>query len=138
MTTFIGTKPSLEGRFLAKFTISEGCWEWTGGQRVPGYGTLKMGSKNILAHRYAYYWYHGEPVPNDMVVDHLCRNSLCVNPLHLEIVTHAENTKRGLKGDLFPNHCPKGHEYDEDNTYVNKKGSPVCRTCKRESGRKET
>jgi hypothetical protein len=136
MTTFIGLKPSVEGRFLAKFTVSDGCWEWTGAQRFAGYGTLKVNGKSMLAHRYAWYWYYGEMVPNDMVVDHLCRNTLCVNPTHLEVVTHAENIKRGLKGDLFPGHCPAGHDYTPENTLINRKGSPVCRTCKRSRERK--
>lgn len=70
-----------------------------------------------------------------MTIDHLCRRRTCVNPGHMETVTSAVNTMRA--DSLGPKnarkaHCPKGHTYDEANTYINGKGHRICRACNRE------
>jgi hypothetical protein len=87
------------------------------------------------AHRVSYEWAKG-PIPDGMELDHLCRNPACVNPDHLEAVTHGANLhrsdsvtgKRSAKTE-----CPRGHPYDEANTYIytDRKGYPhrQCRTC---------
>lgn len=106
-----------------------GCWEWTGGanERDGSYGRIHHGSdqpkKRYLVHRLAYELLVG-PIPAGMTLDHLCRNSRCVNPDHLEPVTLAENSSRGIKKVL----CSKGHAFTTENTYWYH-GRRVCRTC---------
>ena len=74
-----------------------GCIEWTGDVGNSGYGRFWIGpgkADKALAHRWSYE-YHVGPIPEGLVIDHLCRNKLCSNPAHLEPVTMAENWRRG-------------------------------------------
>jgi hypothetical protein len=74
------------------------CWIWTGSHDMNGYGTfsVKDGQKKrkLRAHRMAWVYSEGQSIPEGMTVDHLCRVRNCVNPGHLEMVTHAENIHR--------------------------------------------
>ena len=82
-------------RFWAKIQRAEsGCWIWQGAL-VRGYGSFQTGAAggSVLAHRYAYELLV-EPIPLGLTIDHLCRNTRCVNPSHLEPVTLAENIRR--------------------------------------------
>lgn len=76
----------------------DGCWEWTGSKQRQGYGRLGRteGGKytELMAHRIAFELYVG-PIPEGLVIDHLCRNRGCVNPDHLEPVTNEVNIERG-------------------------------------------
>jgi hypothetical protein len=109
-----------------------GCWLWTGSYvgRM-GYGYLYDPSykRMRLAHRVSYELHRG-PIPEGMQIDHLCRVAICVNPSHLEVVTSAENTRRGNAGKYLKDRtaCPKGHAYDAINTYVYR-GFRYCRKC---------
>ena len=108
------------------------CWLWTGPQRN-GYGSFTSGGVRRYAHRYSFERIYGT-IPRRLELDHLCRKTLCVNPEHLEAVSHVENVRRGLAGKVNnpstqKTHCPHGHPYDLINTIFTNKGERVCRTC---------
>lgn len=118
-------------RFWSKVLFTEGCWEWTAAHDQHGYGRFYDGTKLVGAYRWAYEFCVA-PIPDGLSIDHLCRNPSCVNPDHLEPVTHTENMRRGngWSGRKFrQTHCMRGHEFDEDNTYVTKQGRRNCRKC---------
>lgn len=132
-------RPSPLERFQKKWKVStehfyngEPCWEWTGAKHGKGYGHFWNGKRLTKAHRWSYEHFR-EPIPDGLEIDHLCRNRACIHPSHLEPVTSAENSQRGNTGQnhACKTRCPHGHPYDEANTYVNPKGSRVCRTCNR-------
>lgn len=70
------------------------CWVWQRSLR-DGYGVLKNERVQGNAHR-IYYERANGPVPDGLQLDHLCRVRACVNPDHLEPVTHLENCRRGV------------------------------------------
>ena len=111
----------------------DGCWIWTGAKHRHGYGACAKGRTkeySNIAHRRAYQMVVG-PIPEGLVIDHLCRVPACVNPSHLEPVTQKVNVQRGLNGVLRIQ-CLRGHEYNEENTYITPRGSKACRVCDRE------
>ena len=116
-------------RFQEKAVLKEdGCWEWQSIQNHNGYGRFYyFGRKTMAAHKWAYLNWIGE-YEDGLVLDHLCRNRGCVNPLHLEPVTAKENTNRGVRANSLKTHCKKGHEFTEKNTYKSG-GHRACRTC---------
>ena len=70
------------------------CWEWTGVVTTSGYGQFTIGhGKMRVAHRAVYERLIG-PVPDGLVLDHLCVNRSCVNPAHMEPVTQSVNVSR--------------------------------------------
>lgn len=74
---------------------NSGCWFWVGGLSGRGYGVIyRKRGRNVRAHRVAVEMTKG-PIPDGMVLDHLCRVHCCVNPDHLEAVTQGENVRRG-------------------------------------------
>jgi len=112
------------------------CWEWTACKNEDGYGLFFNGETIVRAHVWGYE-YHRDEVPREMELDHLCRSRSCVNPRHLEIVTHKENMFRA-RDKSRRSHCKKGHEFSPENVYVyNIKGridriDRRCRTCMKE------
>lgn len=114
-----------------------GCWTWTSTIRHRGrihqYGCLSVDGRQVTAHRHSYELAHG-PVPEGLVLDHLCRNTLCINPAHLEPVTTRENTiERGVGNPAAENaakdECAHGHPFTEPNTYITPDGRRQCRAC---------
>ena|ERR1017187_9891063 len=114
--------------------ISEQCWIWPFAASKAGYGQKRIGGKATYTHRVAYETLVG-PIPDGLVIDHLCRVTRCYNPSHLQPVTRQENARRGKWGALTT-HCPQGHPYDEENTYVDPDGARRCRTCHRAEARR--
>lgn len=136
----------------------EDCWPWRGFVSPDGYGVF-VWPGGRLAHRFAYELLVG-PIEPGMELDHTCHSRgsctatlqscphrRCVNPAHLEPVTHDENghrvgpaarQRRGVARaaqQSAKTHCPVGHEYTPENTYVDKRGSRNCRACRREKAR---
>jgi hypothetical protein len=111
-----------------------GCWLWIGTIADTGYGVLsvreeKNGKQSRrYAHRISYELFVG-PIPVGLEIDHKCRVRSCINPDHLEPVTRRENLRRGIQHNRLKTKCPRGHQYTEHNTYVNKVGARVCRAC---------
>lgn len=105
-----------------------GCWLWAGTVGSTGYGQFG----GSYAHRLSYQRHRG-PIPPGLVIDHLCRVRLCVNPDHMEPVTLGENTRRGMGHAAVvgrTNRCLRGHEYTPENTYYRPDGrGRQCREC---------
>ena len=97
-------KPGYRGtplnRFWAKVDFSGGCWIWNGAKHSNGYGPFYGFFQGTAAHRFAYECFGNSKIPIGFQIDHLCRNTLCVRPSHLEAVTQQENMARGKKGRL--------------------------------------
>src|SRR3990167_577551 len=110
------------------------CWIWTASCWPSGYGKFRTGSagsKMAVAHRYAYESIVGV-IPEGLTLDHLCRVRGCVNPIHLEPVTHRVNVFRGgapPPPHAIKTHCPAGHPYNEVHTYICSQGFRHCITC---------
>jgi hypothetical protein len=119
-------------RFWAKVEIGL-CWQWTATTNGCGYGTFSIDGRSRYAHRLAWDLLVG-PIPAGHDLDHLCRNTLCVNPDHLEPVTRAENLRRGHVGgdrhNRMKTHCLHGHPFDASNTYLYR-GRRLCKACQR-------
>jgi hypothetical protein len=122
----------------------DGCLLYTGCVTSRGYGQISVDGIQKLAHRAIYELTVG-PIPDGMDLDHTCHNRdascmggddcrhrRCINVEHLEPVTGAENTRRGKSWAIngTKTHCPQGHPYDRENTYVYD-GRRYCRACNR-------
>ena len=122
--------------FWAKVDKAAGCWIWTAAVNHAGYGIGWTGDVTRLAHRMAYEYQVG-PIPDGLELDHLCKTPACVNPAHLEPVTHAENVRRSDNYWAQRTHCKNGHKFTPENTRIRTKPKRqrVCRACKNERER---
>jgi len=126
---------------LEKHSIPEpntGCFFWLGAtinsRRGEQYGVI--GTRNDerfsrlmeLVHRVAYVLHTGNTIPKGLHIDHVCMNTLCVNPEHLECVTTKEHRARTYFR-RYGNACQRGHPFDEANTWIEKNGARHCRRC---------
>ncbi|WP_160051220.1 HNH endonuclease signature motif containing protein [Nocardiopsis sp. FR26] len=118
-----------DGRFRESWkTSNNGCWEWCGRLSDKGYGWFwdSANKKHVKAHRWSYES-SVAAIPEGLEIDHLCRNRACVNPGHLEPVTHAENVRRAK---YLKTECVAGHPLP-----VVESGSRECQECARERKR---
>lgn len=126
--------PEVLDRFERYYKKRPGiCWEWVGGRNNKGYGMFYINKKNYLAHRISYALAKGDP-EETLVIDHLCSNPPCINPEHLEAVSHSENVLRG-KNPAARNrrktHCQYGHPFEGDNIVRQDKrwNARSCKIC---------
>jgi hypothetical protein len=123
-----------------------GCWLWLGGttrKARGGYGRFAVDGVATMAHRFAYEHFVAA-IPEDLEIDHLCRNTLCVNPEHMEPVTHLTNVLRGQSPSARHARqvrCKQGHLLAGDNLIViqrhTKKSHRACKTCREAARQRE-
>ena len=137
-------------RFIQKIRPSSkdgDCWIWMGSKlngRGVTYGSFRHEGRSNTAHRFSYLTFKGS-IPDNMTIDHACNNGLCVNSVHLQLMSMRENILKG-SGWAGRNHrktiCPAGHPYSIENTYFytlerNGKRGRSCRACSKERMRRK-
>lgn len=135
-----GSRAPLEKRFWRHVSPepNSGCWLWDGALSPWGYGVIGIGpQKTQCAHVVSWLIFRVQPIPDGYEVDHKCRVRSCVNPDHLEPVTHQENCRRGDQGKHLSQRtqCPRGHLYAGSNLQVYG-GRRFCRECQNSRRRK--
>jgi len=119
--------------FFKKVLKTESCWFWQGSLTSDGYGKFRGGGKHQAAHRASYVIHKGN-IPINHVIDHICRQRNCVNPDHLQAITHRENVLRGTGPTAInakKTHCINGHDLSEGVAYPRTRGGRLCRKCVR-------
>lgn len=117
-------------KFWSNVRKTDTCWIWEAYKSM-GYGKFIFNNQRWEAHRFCYTLFKGE-IPFDKELDHLCRNPACVNPDHLEAVSHRENILRGNtlpSKNILKTDCPFGHEYSINNTRIGTNGARYCKLC---------
>ena len=128
--------PAVLARLLSQIVVvhDSGCWLVRGRKDKYFYIHPTPGGPKEAAHRYVYEAFVG-PIPRGFVVDHLCENRGCQNPLHLEPVTMQLNIQRGRAGarQAEKTNCLRGHPLSGQNLYLIRSGDRViarrCRAC---------
>lgn len=131
--------------FWSRVERTDGCWNWLGSRNRDGYGSARFAGRHIGAHRVAYMAVIGR-IPPGTELDHTCRNRACVNPAHLDPVTHAENVARGDARQTLKRvaplawaatrartHCKHGHPLAGENLLALPNGWRWCKTCRQAS-----
>src|SRR6184192_21036 len=101
-------------RFWKKVKKTDYCWNWDSKDNGQGYSRLWDIDKKkyVRAHRFSYELHKGQ-IPEEKVLDHLCRNRSCVNPDHLEAVSSDTNAARGIWATKM--NCKNGHLFKDKN-----------------------
>lgn len=144
-TVVYAERDTVAERFWSKVEVVPGsCWTWTAARnKANGYGWFSFRGAPTVAHRVAWTLVHGE-IPEGMEIGHRCHDEdlscaggpscphrACVNPGHLEPMTHRANCRNGERG-RSKNACRRGHALSAGNTMVTTRGTQECRTCRRE------
>lgn len=133
MAQIAATAAEAFDRYFSKVDMrsADDCWLWTAQVRKGGYGGFRLG-RYQFAHQAAII-FDGREIPQGMVVDHICRNRLCVNPRHLRVVTVQQNSTENSVAIAAVNaaktHCLHGHALSGRNLIVRKSGGRDCRKC---------
>jgi len=129
--------PSFPKLFARRvLALPNGCWRWTRTVLSNGYGQVTISCKRGSAHRTAYEMARG-PVPDGLVLDHLCRFRACVNPDDLEPVTNRINILRGPSPAAWfavALICTHGHSLED--AHLRPSGGRTCRVCRVASGKR--
>lgn len=132
----VNLRPELEmdeaTRFWSSVEVAD-CWLWRSDVGRDRYGKFFCGKRRVSAHRWAWKHLVG-PIPDGLELDHLCKARKCVNPDHLEPVTHRENVLRS--GNFVARYarrtyCVRGHPFDEVNTSMRKTTHGLARVCRK-------
>ena len=119
--------------FWEKVDTSGDCWTWTLNTDKDGYGRVRWDGKYVRAHRLAYRLSTGVD-PHGMFVCHRCDNPPCVRPDHLFLgdnqINQKDSVEKGRNHHAKITHCPAGHIYDGENTYLDPRGHRQCRECR--------
>ncbi len=108
---------------------NSGCWLWLGSLSPDGYGQFNGADKIHGAHQASFIAHKG-PIPAGLEINHKCRVRCCVNPDHLEAITHAENVKLSQrKPGPTKSHCVHGHQMAGHNLVHYKNNTVRCREC---------
>lgn len=115
--------------FLLHVEKTATCWLWKGGRTGTNqeYGAHSFRNQLHTAHRWSYILFIG-PVTDEIVVDHKCLNTLCVNPEHLQLLTSWESLQKRPLMRKNVSECKNGHPYTNDNSYYYQ-GNKQCRRC---------
>ena len=124
-----------ERNFLARTEPepNSGCWIWIGSRGPDGYGRMMVHGRITIVSRWAYQHFIG-PLGPGLEADHKCRLRSCVNPQHLEAVTHRTNCLRSMNRaaiNAAKKCCKRGHPFTPENTYLMLEGGRRCRMCQR-------
>jgi hypothetical protein len=118
------------------------CWTWTGSVNPRQYGYFHVGGcpkrgdrKRVAAHRFSWELHHKVEIPAGLVIDHMCKNTRCVNPSHIRAVLQADNCvifakeTSCFRRNKMAKACPKGHAYTPENIAISIRGGRKCRVC---------
>lgn len=123
-------RPDFQKYIMERVSMDgNGCWHWQLTLDRDGYGMGCFEKRKGRSHRLAYEAFVG-PIPDGLLIDHLCRVRDCVNPEHLEPVTSGENTRRGITGSKPKTHCKRGHPFAEHGRKT-PEGMNQCLVCDR-------